>query len=108
MNLKENMKRFGTKNLNEGITILQTLSPTVFEKYLLSMEKSGHKLGHNGKNIFVEPVGGGPNIILKTTPGPGKDDKYVLRSLEDPNRDDPGTPVDIDPSDGKLKPAGSF
>ena len=46
MNLKESMKRFGTKNLNKKLNegIVFELSPAVFEKMILRDEKVGHQL----------------------------------------------------------------
>ena len=104
---KDPKVNYNPSAIDEGIVFYEILSAPVFEKFLLSQEKSGHKLSHDGKKIMVKLAGGGA-VVLKTTPGPGENDKDVLRRLADPNRDDPGTPVDIDPSDGKLKAAGSF
>ena len=73
MNLKESMKRFGTKNLiNEGI--VYELSPAVFEKMILQNEKQGHQLYHDGKSVYVKTAGG-QRFELKFSGGPGMSDK---------------------------------
>ena len=76
MNLKESMKRFGTKNLNKKLNegLVYELSPAVFEKMILRNEKQGHQLYHDGKSVYVKTAGG-QRFELKFSGGPGMSDK---------------------------------
>ena len=83
MNLKENMKRFGTKNLiNEGI--VYELSPAVFEKMILQAEKVGHQLYHDGKSVYVK-IADGNRFELKLSGGPGLNDDMFDKDTGKPN-----------------------
>ena len=75
MNLKESMKRFGTKNLNKKLNegIVFELSPAVFEKMILRDEKVGHQLYHDGKSVYVK-IADGNRFKLKLSGGPGLND----------------------------------